>query len=235
MKRIMKLKFTILGLLALPIFAQTPLICNGSISGPINANVDVPAGATCVLNGPLDVHGAITVEGALYAYGVNLYGPLSATGSDTVYLAPSQNGLTPTTVAGDVTLKGTKWFWVTGIWGGGINGYTKVNGNITATDGSGEFSVTYTTVGGNLSVSGQNANLAGYPVYLYSAHVGMNATFNNNTGEGVKLLGSQIGKNLNCGGNSVVAGQGNTVGQHANGQCSSIPGLIVTPPPAPAH
>jgi hypothetical protein len=211
----------------LPIFAQTT--CTSTLSGPtITGNVDVPVGAWCNLNG-ITVNGGITVEGALYAYGLQVNGPVTATGINALLLL-APNDTKTTTVEGDVTLNGVYWFRAMGT----DDVHVQVNGSIIGTGGTNdsEFTVWDTDVAGNLTVSGHNS---AYIVNIWNAKVGMNAAFNSNIGAGVRIIGTQITKNLNCGSNSAVVGQGNTVGQHANGQCSSIPGLIVTPPPAPAH
>lgn len=113
-----------------------------------------------------------------------------------------------------------------------LNGIT-VKGNVTLSGGGSEipWSIKNNTVGGNLTVGGQNTEWLGV---LFN-RIGRNVTLTNIAlsdphpgAPGVYIVRNTIGRNLTCTGltpgvsGGFVPGSVNVVGRNATGQCASL-------------
>jgi hypothetical protein len=168
-----KMKKTILmfSLLAAPIFASD-ITCTGNMGGPINGNLDVPAGATCVLHWA-DVSGNVTVEGTLISWTSHYQKQVIVTGVVGFLNGWSNNSA----IEGNLILTATgaqaSGFWpalpgqtnivrgnliITGSTAPVYLGGVVVGGNVNIDDNTGRVDVGGVIAGKNLNCDG-NANL----------------------------------------------------------------------------
>jgi len=188
-------------------------------------NVNVAAGAVLdAQNAPSTITVGRNVTGAsgsLVGLGCQ---PPSSTGNSAHPCAVEPDRQSTITVDGNVT--------VTDAVAVLLNGIT-IQGNVTLSGGGSEipWSIKNNTIGGNLTVSGQETEWLGV---LFN-QIGKNATLTNIAlsdphpgAPGVYIVRNTIGRNLNCTGltpgvsGGFVPGSVNVVGRNATGQCASL-------------
>jgi hypothetical protein len=181
--------FTLLALLT-AVLSPTPALaateCTGDLTGvTIQGNLTVPDGAECELTGST-VTGNVTVGdyAAFDSNGSTIQGKFSGDGVNAVVLGSG------TVVKGSVTVSGASITFYA------VN--SRVNGNLTVT--SGFLSVIDSTIGGNLTASGNSS--------------GIGLSF---------ILDNTVGGNLSCDGMTHgVSGSGNVVSGRMTGQCDGF-------------
>jgi hypothetical protein len=138
----------------------TTTCTGGQITGPINNNLDIPAGARCFVGYPTEVKGNVTVEGSLISFGATFDKNVTVTGGT----FKAENG--GTTILGNLTITGSAGdptdprgdFPGNGLWGvqppdGPLNAIN-ISGNVTYTGNSAPFYVgNQVFVGGNFTSS----------------------------------------------------------------------------------
>ena len=146
--------------------------CASTLTGSVDANVDVPAGAVCADIG-FEITGNVTVEGTL----VSLHG----------------------TYDGNVIVDGGRLdftFCMRLICPPGSGGGSRVAGNLLIDNSPSENDVLATRVDKNVAIEGNSG-----PVALAEDNVSGNINVADNTGQ-VTIFATVVGKNVNCDGNS---------------------------------
>ena len=195
--------------------AVPSLACTGPMSGTINANLFVPSGSTCNLQGAT-VNGNVAVQPGgrlVVGGGSTINGNLSSqsAGTDTTTnpFGPAESfsvvvcnsKITGTTIISDsasqVLLGGTS------VGGGGCGGNSFGN-NVSLSDN--HAAVIFSNNGGACAAPGGTCGVTG------------NVNITNNTPGPVTVRGNVISGNLSCFGNGTVTSAGNTA-KNKNGQC----------------
>jgi hypothetical protein len=182
------LVFVLLAVAAAPVFAATTTTtnCTGTItSQAIAGNMDVPAGATCRLEG-VEVVGNVTVEGILNSFSSKFDKNVTVTGAGQISLS---NGETWMPILGNLTIAGSSGN--SGIYcpnhGNVVQGNISVignsgsfyicsgtvNGGVTINDNTGSVDLSWLTVGKNVSCSGNDP-----APHSWSAQNGYGSTIN---------------------------------------------------------
>jgi hypothetical protein len=192
--------------------------CTGEIDGPqtIKANLVVPSGSTCNLQGPgLVINGDLTVQpgGRLVSGGGtvingNVSSTQAGTDSTTNPFGPSESFsvvMCNTTVKGNTTISQSNSQVLVGgtSAGGGGCGGNNLGGNVIIQNNLGRVSLSEN------SASDCNIGTCG---------IGGNATVNGNTGP-TFVLDNAIGGNLACSSNGTMTASGNTA-KNKSGQCA---------------
>lgn len=218
--------------------------CNGAYNGSYGSNVTVLAGQTCIFVGG-GINGNTTLSGGtLVLRNATLSGNLQGQGSvelsanarvtGNVILSGGQLSLTGgATVGGQVALTGGVVFSAEGgsigkavaIDGGGAFSIsTAIGGNLTVQNvaaSSGPSRICGTSVNGNLGLSNNGTNVdVGAPGSCPGNIVGGQFQVQLNTGS-LKVYNNNISGNLQCSGNTLIVGAGNTA-KNKQGQCAAF-------------
>jgi hypothetical protein len=175
----------------------------------IDANVDVPAGATCSMF-LATVTGNVTVEGSLFGtantFEKNVVVDGGVVGFPVCFslICPPRG---PTNIAGNFTA-----FNPAGL----TLDVTDVAGNTTVDSGTGYTEVAFSTVSGQLSFS----NNSGF-IPLFASNVGKNLQFSGNTG-GITIGFVTVAGNLSCDSNGPVPALSNVTASKEDGQCAGL-------------
>lgn len=175
--------------------------CTGPLSGAVNSNVVVPAGATCSL-GNADVAGNVTVYGTLFLDTSRIRGNLTIVGGSLA----GDNDDTLSTIDGNLTADAS-------VGSSNVCGIT-IGGNLTVKNSTSGSSW---AIGGGASDACEPADEDGENV-----KVGKNLTLENNLGA-VSVGTAQtvtIAGNLSCSGNSPAPTVGVFTARKATGQCA---------------
>lgn len=143
--------------------------CTTYLTGPIDANVDVPAGQTCGNTG-FEITGNVTVEGTLFSLGGTYDKNVTVTGSGSVYFNICFSllcfGLPPNHVAGNFT--------VTGSSSDNTILGTTVEKNVNAEGNSGEVVLQDDEILGKVNIDGNTGSV------FIAATIGKNLTCDGN-------------------------------------------------------
>ena len=212
--------------LMLPIGASArgTYTCDGSIGiGPgvpptfvpstIDANVDVPAGATCHMD-LVTVTGNVTVEGTLIGFANTFQRNISVDGGAIAFpfclgfLCPKGG----TTVEGNLTASNAN---------GVTLDTTNFGRNVTLDGATGRVEFSFSIVSGNLSISNSSGMIILFDMSGPGVPgVGKNLDLSSNSG-GAGLVEVTIAGNLNCDSNAPAPTLTNVTAARENGQCSA--------------
>jgi hypothetical protein len=129
--------------------------CTTFLTGPIDANVDVPAGQTCTNTG-FEITGNVTVEGTLLSLVARYDKNVIVTGSGSVHfnicLSLPCGGLPANHVVGNVSITGSSG-------DSSIEG-SIVEGNVNVEGTSGEVVLQEASLNGNVNIDGNTGSVA---------------------------------------------------------------------------
>ncbi len=174
---------------------------NEGLTGLVQGNLTVPAGAWCDLTNNVHVTGNLKLNGStgVRIEGAEIDGNLQANGTTgtTDPSSPGINLICGTTVKGNLQVQGSPASapWTIGD-GAGCAANT-ISGNLQVQRNAAAMTVSGNTVGGNLQ-------------------------FQNNTSTTNTVSGNTANGNLLCQGNGGVSGSGNRAGGNVEGQCTGI-------------
>ena len=201
----------------------------------VTGNINVAPGAVFdAQSAPSTItvgHNVTAGAGSLLGLGCQPEKTIGVFGAGVPCADPYGDGFTTITINGNVTATDANTVLLRGAVVPGYGGLT-VNGNVTLTGGSSEnpWSIKGATIGRNLTIDGVTAEFLGVQFNT----IGKNVTLTNITVNdvdspppGVTVVSNNVGKNLNCSGNSPFVGDGfaglvNHVGHRATGQCAAI-------------
>jgi hypothetical protein len=197
--------------------------CTGLVTGGTFADVVVPAGQSCQLDG-VRVTGSVTVQTGASLEITNL------SADSTVRKDVKGNGcdfieLEATSLSNRIAVGGN--LVITNCTGTVFNGGQAssfnqpppsilIGKNVTCSANAQNCVFDYFVVGGSVTCSGNAEECT-----VNSNGIGGSATLNNNQG-GITVDHSVIGGNLACSGNTSTNGATNTVAGTKSGQCSSL-------------
>jgi len=199
-------------------FAVPTQQCTGEIDGPqtINANLVVPSGVTCNLQGPgLVINGNVSVQpgGRLIIGGATqVNGNVTSTGAGTdsttdTFAVPESFSVVicNSTITGSVSISSSASQVLVGgtSAGGGGCGGNNIGGDVNLTSNRGQVSVSEN--------SGDDCNIR-------TCRIGGNVSLTSNKGP-TFVVNNDIGGNLACTSNGSVTASGNTANQKL-GQCA---------------